>query len=154
MRKTTVVAVALAGVTTGVLATVALGIYAYSQVARYLQVEQPSGTPLRWRRGARMRSERRPGRRSPQPPVRTALTWWMPARLLASSRRATWIWMRYCAIRARITVSGAMRLCTPRMATSNLSFLAPLIRAGLFAKLISIYSVTLASWGLRAIIII
>ena len=40
MRKTTVVAVALAGVTTGVLATVALGIYAYGQVARYLQVEQ------------------------------------------------------------------------------------------------------------------
>ena len=40
MRKTTVAAVALAGVTTGVLATVALGVYAYSQVARYLQVEQ------------------------------------------------------------------------------------------------------------------
>ena len=40
MRKTTVVAVALAGVTMGVLATVALGIYAYGQVARYLQVEQ------------------------------------------------------------------------------------------------------------------
>lgn len=40
MRKTTVVAVALAGVTTGVLATVALGIYAYGQVARYLQAEQ------------------------------------------------------------------------------------------------------------------